>query len=145
MNVTITEDPSHAEINVAVTCPRIDARVQRIVASLNTFDRCLIGMRDKATYRLGVGDVCYVETVEGKTFLYTASAVFETPLKLYELESHLEETEFIRASKQTLVNFDHVQGIKPYLNARLLLLLDNEETVVVSRQYAPALKRKIGL
>ena len=51
----------------------------------------------------------------------------------------------MRASKQLLANFDHVAGIKPYLNARLQLLLDNGETVIVSRQYAPAIKQKIGL
>ena len=44
-----------------------------------------------------------------------------------------------------LVNFDHVQGIRPYLNARLQLLLDNGEAAIVSRQYAPAIKRKLGL
>ena len=32
MNVTITEDPRLADIEVAVSCPRIDERVQRIVA-----------------------------------------------------------------------------------------------------------------
>ena len=145
MNVTITENPALEDIEVAVACPRIDKRVQRIVASLGAFDRVLIGERDGATFRVGVEDVCYAETVDGKTFLYTADAVYQTPLKLYELEERLAGTEFVRASKQMLVNFDHVASIRPALNARLQLMLDNGEAVIVSRQYAPVIKRKLGL
>ncbi len=145
MNVTITENPALNDIEVSVACPRIDERVQRIVASLGAFDRVLIGERDGATFRVGVEDVCYAETVDGKTFLYTADAVYQTPLKLYELEERLAGTEFVRASKQMLVNFDHVASIRPALNARLQLMLDNGEAVIVSRQYAPVIKRKLGL
>ena len=145
MNVTITENPALDDIEVSVACPRIDERVQRIVSSLGAFDRALVGERDGATYRLDVDDVCYAETVDGKTVLYTADAVYQTPLKLYELEERLAGTEFVRASKQMLVNFDHVASIRPALNARLQLMLDNGEAVIVSRQYAPAIKRKLGL
>ncbi len=145
MNVTITENPALDDTEVSVACPRIDERVQRIVASLGAFDRVLIGERDGATFRGGVEDVCSAETVDGKTFLYTADAVYQAPFKLYELEERLASTEFVRASKQMLVNFDHVASIRPALNARLQLMLDNGEAVIVSRQYAPAIKRKLGL
>ena len=145
MNVTITENPALDDIEVSVACPRIDERVQRIVSALGALDRALVGERDGATYRLDVDDVCYAETVDGKTFLYTADAVYQTPLKLYELEERLAGTEFVRASKQMLVNFDHVASIRPALNARLQLMLDNGEAVIVSRQYAPVIKRKLGL
>ena len=111
MNVTITEDPRLADIEVAVSCPRIDERVQRIVAGLNAFERKLTGERDGATYRLDIDGICYVETVDGRTFLYTEDAVYRTPLRLYELEDKLAGTEFVRASKQLLANFDHVVAI----------------------------------
>ena len=45
----------------------------------------------------------------------------------------------------TARHFDHVVAIRPAINARLQLLLDNGESVMVSRQYAPAIKRKLGL
>lgn len=145
MNVTITENPAILDIEVSIACPRINERVQHIVASLNAFDRKLTGDRDGATYRLGINDVCYVETVDGRTFLYTDDGVYQTLLRLYELEDKLAGTEFVRASKQLLINFDHVVAIRSALNARLQLLLDNNESVMVSRQYAPAIKHKLGL
>ena len=118
MNVTITENPRLVDIEVTVACPRIDERVQRIVAGLSTFDRKLTGESDGATYRLDLDDVCYAETVDGRTFLYTKDAVYQTPLRLYELEDQLAGTEFIRASKQLLANFDHVKAIRPEPGAR---------------------------
>ena len=75
----------------------------------------------------------------------TAEQTYPVRLRLYELEERLAGTEFVRASKQMLVNFDHVASIRPALNARLQLMLDNGEAVIVSRQYAPVIKRKLGL
>ena len=54
-------------------------------------------------------------------------------------------SEFVRASKSLLVNFDAVRGLRPYPNARIELILENGEHLIASRQYAPAIKRKIGL
>ncbi|MEF9876675.1 MAG: LytTR family DNA-binding domain-containing protein [Gordonibacter sp.] len=145
MNVTISEQPTLIDIEVAIVCPRIDDRVQRIVASLNAFDRKLTGARDGATFIVPIDEVLYAETVDGTTFFYTRDTVLETPLRLYEVEDRLAGTEFVRVSKQMLVNFDHVKAIRPFDNARVQLLLDNGEAAIVSRQYAPAIKRKIGL
>lgn len=145
MNVTIIENPQLADIEVTVSCPRIDERVQRIVAGLSAFDCKLVGVLDGIVYRLELDDIYYIETMDSRTFLYTEDAVYQSPLRLCELEEKLSSTEFIRASKQLLVNFDHVVAIRAALNARLQLLLGNDESVIASRQYAPAIKHKLGL
>lgn len=49
MNVTITENPTLDDIEVAIACPHLDERVQRIVASLGAFDRLLVGSHDGTT------------------------------------------------------------------------------------------------
>ena len=97
------------------------------------------------TFIVEPSEVLYAETVDGRTFLYGRDRVLESPLRLYELEEALAGTEFGRASKSLIVNFDHVRALRPYLNARLELVLDNGESVIASRQYAPAIKQKIGL
>ncbi|MFQ8866704.1 MAG: LytTR family DNA-binding domain-containing protein [Eggerthella lenta] len=123
MNVTITENPRLADIEVTLACPRIDERVQRIVAGLNAFDRKLAGERDGATYRLDIDDVCYAETVDGRTFLYTEDAVYQTPLRLYELEDKLAGTEF--CAHRSSCWRTSTTWSPSALNARLQLLLDN--------------------
>ena len=120
MKLTVEERPDLEEAEVTIRCPAIDRRVR-------------------------ASEVLYAETVDGRTFLYGRDRVLESPLRLYELEEALAGTEFVRASKSLIVNFDHVRALRPYLNARLELVLDNGESVIASRQYAPAIKQKIGL
>ncbi len=145
MKLTVEERPDLAEVEVTIRCPAINRRVRAIMAAANAADRRLMGTDEHGTFLVEAADVLYAETVDGRTFLYEGDRVLESPLRLYELEDQLAGTEFIRASKSLLVNFDAVRGLRPQLNARLELILTNGEHVVASRQYAPAIKQKIGL
>lgn len=145
MKLTVEEDPALADIEVDIRCPAIDRRVQAVMAAANALDARLVGLYEGDTLLVDAADVLYIETVDGRTFLYGRDRVLESPLRLYELEAQLAGTEFVRASKSLLVNFDAVRGLRPYGNARLQLLLVNDESVIASRQYAPAIKQKIGL
>ncbi len=145
MKLTVEERPELEEVEVTIRCPAIDRRVQAIMAAANAADRRLMGTDGHGTFLVEAADVLYAETVDGRTFLYEGDRVLESPLRLYELEDQLAGTEFVRASKSLLVNFDAVRGLRPQLNARLELILANGEHVVASRQYAPAIKRKLGL
>ena len=89
--------------------------------------------------------VLYAESVDGACFLYGADSVIECPLRLADLEERLAGTEFVRASRTLLVNFDHVRALRPYPGARLELVPANGESVIASRQFAPAFRAKIGL
>ena len=133
MKLTVEERPDLEEAEVTIRCPAIDRRVRAIMATANAVDCRLLGTDGTGTF------------VDGRTFLYGRDRVLESPLRLYELEEALAGTEFVRASKSLIVNFDHVRALRPYLNARLELVLDNGESVIASRQYAPAIKQKIGL
>lgn len=145
MKLTVEERPDLEEAEVTIRCPAIDRRVRAIMAAANAVDCRLLGTDGTGTFIVEPSEVLYAETVDGRTFLYGRDCVLESPLRLYELEEALAGTEFMRASKSLIVNFDHVRALRPYLNARLELVLDNGESVIASRQYAPAIKQKIGL
>ncbi|MEC4272867.1 LytTR family DNA-binding domain-containing protein [Adlercreutzia sp. R25] len=145
MKLTVEEHADVSDIEVDIRCVAVDRRVQALVAAASALDRRLVGTLDGATVILDASEVLYAETVDGRTFLYGPDRVLESPLRLYELEEQLAGAEFVRASKSLLVNFDHVRALRPYLNARLELILSNGESVIASRQYAPAVKAKIGL
>ena len=85
MNIRICEDPACADIEVVVRCRQLDDTVLSLLARLRVYDAKLTGERDGATYVLAAADVLYADTADKKTFLYTADAVYETPLRLYEL------------------------------------------------------------
>ena len=145
MNVTITENPTLDDIEVAIACPHLDERVQRIVASLGAFDRLLVGSHDGTTYRVPADDVLYAETVDGATFLYTKEIVLETPLRLYELEDELFRHGVragVEADARELRPRPRHQALPerpPAASAR-----QRRSRHRVRRQYAPAIKRKPG-
>ena len=145
MNIRICEDPACADIEVVVRCRQLDDTVLSLLARLRVYDAKLTGERDGATYVLAAADVLYADTADKKTFLYTADAVYETPLRLYELEERLAPWDFVRVSKAMIVNFGKTQAISPDFAGRLQLTLENGEKVGVSRKYAPAIKGKLGL
>lgn len=145
MNIRICEDPACADIEVVVRCRQLDDTVLSLLARLRVYDAKLTGERDGATYVLAAADVLYADTADKKTFFYTADAVYETPLRLYELEERLAPWDFVRVSKAMIVNFGKTQSISPDFAGRLQLTLENGEKVGVSRKYAPAIKGKLGL
>jgi hypothetical protein len=53
------------------------------------------------------------DDIDKHTFLYTSNGVYESSLKLYELEAKLADRDFIRASKNSLFNISHIQAIEP--------------------------------
>lgn len=144
MKLSIIEEKAIDDIYVEIRCPAVDGRVERIVAALKTNEGRVAGMHEGATHLIDLDDVFYFESVDGKTFLYTDAQVLETALRLYEVEERLEGTEFLRISKQMVINFDKVRAIKPAFNAKLMLALSNGESVLASRSYASSIKRKIG-
>jgi DNA-binding LytR/AlgR family response regulator len=43
------------------------------------------------------------------------------------------------------LNIEKITLVRPFIGGRFEAVLDNKEKVVVSRQYVPQLKNKIGL
>ena len=145
MQITIKEDKMLDDISIIISCPKINDEVNRLVASLNMHECKFCGSHEGKTYILEIDEVFYIESLEGKTFLYTNESVFESPLRLFEYEEKLSGSEFIQISRQMIVNFNKVSAIEPDIHARMRLILTNGEVVIVSRQYGAAIKKKIEL
>ena len=145
MKIIIKENPAIEETEIIINCRQADAEILRICAGLRVFDKKITGLLDGQTFLLNATDILYVESVERKTFLYTQGQVYETPLKLYELEERLAGDDFIRATKSCVLNFSKVKSLRGEFGGRMLCTLENGEIVTVSRQYAIAIKQKLGI
>ena len=91
------------------------------------------------------GDVYYFEAVDNKVFLYLEKNVYETRMKLYELERRFSGTDFFRVSKSVILNLAKVKNFTPGFNGKFEALMKNGERVGISRQYVPLLKNKLGI
>ena len=101
--------------------------------------------KEEETHLIDVGKISYVEALERRTFVYTQEDVFESKLKLYEMEEKLCRLGFFRISKSCLVNLKFIKTIRNDVERRLRLTLKNGEQVMVSRQYAEEIKKRLGV
>ena len=145
MKITIDERPGTVGIEVTIVCDKTDRQVLDIVARLRMFDRKVTGGSNGSTHVVNAEDILYVESVDKHTFFYTANDVYETALRLYEMEERLEGCDFLRVAKGCVVNFRRIASLRPEMNGRLMATMDNGEQVVISRQYAPDVRRKLGM
>ena len=143
MKITLNQDPSLPETEVIINCPQADEDILRVVAMLRIHQRKLVGMLNGEQHLLDVKDILYIDTADKRTFLYTGNAVYESALRLYELEDGLRDLDFFRAGRSVIVNFRKIKSIRPELGGRMLVTMDNDEQVYVSRQYAGELKDKL--
>ena len=69
--------------------------------------------------------------------------LYESPLRLFELEEKLIERDFLRASKNCLFNINYIHSLKSDLEQRLILTMENDLKITVSRQYSSIVKEKL--
>jgi len=118
--------------------------LDKVIASLRALDFKLTGVNKGQTYILDAAQILYIDTVDKKTFLYTKSDVYETTLRLYELEQQLSTNDFFRASKSSIVNFSKIKSLKSDIDGRIVVVMENNEKLIVSRQYTSFIKDKLG-
>lgn len=145
MHVELLEDAALTDIEVTIRCPKAEGEALRLFTLLNEDRRKLTGMREGETFLLEAGDILYIDTVDRRTFLYTKAAVYESPLRLYELLERLECRDFLRAGKSSIINLRQVQSLRPEFGGRLRCTMANGEVLLVSRQYVPSVKEHLGI
>lgn len=145
MKITIFSPEPGQEDEVIVRCANLDDRVMELLRALRNEQSKLSAYSDKGITLLDTKDVFYFESVDNKVFAYCEKQVYEIRKKLYELESELECTDFLRISKSAIVDLSKILHLSAAFNGRLEAKLKNGETIIISRQYVPALKKKLGL
>jgi two-component system, LytTR family, response regulator LytT len=145
LKIHINENPGLKETEITINCNKISTDVEKIISILRVMDLKLTGRKDDQTYILDASTVLYIDTVDKKTFFYTKKDVYETDLKLYELEEQLASLDFIRSNKSCIINFNQIVSIKADIDGKLLVTMSNQEKLFVSRQYAPVIKNKLGV
>lgn len=91
--------------------------------------------------RFRLEDVYYFEALDEKVFAYTKEQVYEIKMRLYEVEKAFENRHFVRCSKSVVLNLMLLDSISPALNGRFFAHMKNGEKLIISRQYAPQLKK----
>lgn len=145
MKIHIIYDDKAEEPEITVVCRELSDEVRKILSAAEVSENKLTGVKDGQVYILRHGDVIYMDTVDKKIFIYTREDVYETQLRLYELEKQLPRGDFFRANKSCIVGIRHIRSIRADIDGRLLLTMDTGDKLWVSRQYAVEFRKKIGM
>ncbi len=145
MKINIRTDSSLSETEISITCSQLTPEIERLVSLVRVMDMKITGEKNGQIHILDISKILYIDTVDKKTFLYTKTEVYESSLRLYELEAQLDGTEFFRANKSCIINFEQIKALKSDIDGRILLTMSNGEKLYVSRQYAPFVKKKLGV
>lgn len=148
MSVQLIEEEGHQGIDVVVTSAPGDVRAARLVDKLQSLGEKLVAYEPGTITRrvIPLDNVLLIEVRDERVWVLTSTdKELESPLRLYELEEALDGTEFVRVSRQAIVNFDKVASLRPELNRRLMLRLENGMDVLSTRTYAQKIKRRLGI
>lgn len=145
MKLLIDQSPDNEEVEITIKCGLIDPGLEKLIEQIRLYSFSVTAKRDGKTFQLRLEEVYYFESVANRTFLYTEKEVYECGMKLYELESQLAKTNFVRISKSCILNVTTLKNVRALLNGKMEAELDNGEKVVVTRHYVDALKQKLGL
>ena len=144
MNISIKKIDKNLEEYIEIGCHVRDGRIDDIIWFVKGLGGSVSGVKEEKRYEIPVSEIFYIESVDNRTFLYTRDNCYETSVKLYEFEELLKGKCFLRISKSVVLNTMKVESIKPALNGRFSCLLQNGESVIISRKYVRDFKEFIS-
>lgn len=145
MQVKIMEDDSIEDTIITIHCKKKDDKIKNLVSILQMQDHKLIGRYRGEDYIVPLDDILYMETMDKQVYLYTQTILYTSDLRLYEIEERCMEYDFFRASKSAIINFQKIKSLRPDFDGRIQVTMQNDKKLFVSRQYAPILKKRLGV
>ena len=143
MKLTINTHERYDEIEIIVNCNSMNDNIEKLIAAIRMLDMKLLCRKDGQKHFIDLTQIIYIENVDKRTFIYTATDVYESHFRLIELEEKLAKLDFLRASKNCLFNIRHLHSLKSDLEQRLILTMEKDIKIVVSRQYSAAVKERL--
>lgn len=122
---------------------KITDEVEQVLNFMNSSNRKLIGRKDGSQVVVEPSDILYVESVDGRSFVYTKEDVVGVEFTLTQLEQILSATNFFRCSKSLIINIDKVRQLKSLASNRIDAAMCNGEHIIISRTYASAFRKRL--
>lgn len=109
--------------------------LQKIISVIKNEKPVIYGIKEEEKILLNIDNILYIDTVDRRTFAYTATEVYQITKNLSALEEELKTFGFIRINKSNIINIYAIQKIKPEPNMRISAILKNGEKLQINRGY----------
>lgn len=146
MKVRVEIDEKLQEDEVFIRCSRMDERIQKLydtIMDVSKESKRLMLYKDNTEFYIPLNQILFFETTDGGISAHTPDDIYQTDYRLYELEETLPG-HFMRVSKSTILNVDHIYSITRNLTASSVVqFTDSHKQVYVSRYYYKPLKCRL--
>lgn len=119
MKLMLQNCPDIEEDEMILRYISLDRRIQVLADYIRQYIFYMDVRKDEKEYRISLENIFYMDSVDGRTFVYTESDVYESRDTLAGLEEKLRKTPFVRISKSCIVNTGYLLYVKPIGNHRL--------------------------
>ena len=146
MKVRIEIDSNIEEDEIIIRCKELTKSIQKIEETIQQENQIIhfTFYKDNTEYYIPLNSILFFETSGNEINAHTSNEIYKVKYKLYELEEILP-VNFIRVSKSTILNVDHIFSIEKNLTASSIVQFNKtHKQVYVSRNYYKKLKERIN-
>lgn len=146
MKVRIEIDSNIEEDEIIIKCKELTKSIQKIEETIQQENQIInfTFYKDNTEYYIPLNSILFFETSGNEINAHTSNKIYKVKYKLYELEEILP-INFIRVSKSTILNVDHIFSIEKNLTASSIVQFNKtHKQVYVSRNYYKKLKERIN-
>lgn len=145
MRIRIEIDSKIAEDEVIIKCREFSEEInniQKLLEELISNKERITFYRNDTEYYLTFEEILFFETDKNGISAHTIDNIYTVKYKLYELEELLPRY-FMRVSKSTILNVNHIYSITHSLSSSRVEFQNTHKQVYVSRYYYKPLKIKL--
>lgn len=141
LNIKVVVDEAQDPQEITIVVHHMSDEIKRIVQELN--QPILMAFKRGSEFPLVVNDVLFFEVEEDNVYAHLVHTSYLVRQRLYELENLLP-THFVRISKSSIVNIQHIASIHRDLSTvREIGFHQSHKVIYVSRKYYPVLRNKM--
>lgn len=124
----------------------MDSEVERLFTYLNDYEKHshMLSIEKKGQiYKIPFLEILWIEVIGDYTSIYTDTIHLRVRKTLQSIESELPPKNFIRASRNTLVNIKKIKKVENSFSGTMSATLLNNQSVHISRKYWKNIKKRI--
>ena len=146
MQIEIKTDASCSEPKVIIMTASVTEEVNGIVSRL-TENRLKIisGSKDGKIEIIEPSDIIRIYSNRGKVLASTRNGEYFLKFRLYEIESLISDSAFVRISNSEIINLKNVRNFDLSFTGTILVKLCDGSVTSVSRRYLSKIKKILGL
>lgn len=146
MKIFFKERSNLAQIQVTIEAKEKNIAVSHLLDYLEDYNKTLgiyIVQVDGRIHKFPKSEIIWCEVFGDYTTIHLASEKFVLRKTLSQLENELLESQFVRVSRNTLVNMNYIMKIESSFSGNMQAILSTKVTVNISRKYWKNIKQRI--